>query len=429
MIFLQIHVVRPGDTLYGLSQSYNLPIETIASDNAISDPSRLVVGQALVIRITGSYYWVSPGDSLYIISQRVNVPVDVLAQVNNIQNPNQLPVGLRLYIPPRPKPTKEVAAYIDTQTTRERTGEEVRAVGDQLTYLNIFSYAVDANGNLTPPNDEPAIIAAYERNVAPLMVLTNFADGTFSQEIAAAILNNPSLQDTLLANALSIMEEKGYRGIDFDFEYVGRENREAYNAFIAKAANFFQPNYFVSSALAPKLSTNQVGTLYEGHDYAAHGRVLDFVFLMTYEWGWSGGPPMAVSPLNEVRRVLEYAITQIPRNKIMMGIPLYGYDWTLPYVAGGQWAKVVSPARAVELALQYNARIEYDYTAQAPYFNYWDEQGREHVVWFEDARSIQAKFNLVKSLGIRGFFYWALGTDFPQNWLLIEDNFTVVKHI
>ena len=79
---MQIHVVRSGDTLYGLSQSYNLPIETIVSDNAISDPSRLVVGQALVIRITGSYYWVSPGDSLYIISQRVNVPVDVLIQVN-----------------------------------------------------------------------------------------------------------------------------------------------------------------------------------------------------------------------------------------------------------------------------------------------------------------------------------------------------------
>ena len=426
---MQIHVVRPGDTLYKLSQSYNLPVETIASDNAISDPSRLVVGQALVITITGSYYWVSPGDTLYIISQRVNVPLDVLIQVNNIQNPNQLPVGLRLYIPPRPRPTKEVAAYIDTQTTRERTAEEVRAVGDQLTYLNIFSYAVDANGNLTPPDDEAAIAAAYEHNVAPLMVLTNFADGTFSPDIATAILNNPDIQDTLFANALSIMEQKGYRGIDFDFEYVGGENREAYNAFIAKAADFFQPNYFVSSALAPKLSTDQVGTLYEGHDYAAHGRVLDFVFLMTYEWGWSGGPPMAVSPINEVRRVLEYAITQIPRDKIMMGIPLYGYDWTLPYVPGGQWARVVSPVRAVELALQYNARIEYDYVAQAPYFNYWDEQGRQHVVWFEDARSIQAKFNLVKSLGIRGFFYWALGPDFPQNWLLVEDNFTVVKQV
>ena len=113
----------------------------------------------------------------------------------------------------------------------------------------------------------------------------------------------------------------------------------------------------------------------------------------------------------------------------MMGIPLYGYDWTLPYVSGGQWARVVSPVRAVELALQYNARIEYDYVAQAPYFHYWDEQGREHVVWFEDARSIQAKFNLVKSLGIRGFFYWSVGPDFPQNWLLIEDNFTVVKQV
>ena len=136
---------------------------------------------------------------------------------------------------------------------------------------------------------------------------------------------------------------------------------------------------------------------------------------------------MAVSPIDQVRAVLEYAVTEIPREKIMMGIPLYGYDWILPYVPGGQWAVTISPQEAIELALRYNTNIEYDTTAQAPFFYYTDGQGRYHIVWFEDARSIQAKFNLVKELGIRGFFYWVLGKDFPQNWLLIEGNFTVIK--
>lgn len=169
--------------------------------------------------------------------------------------------------------------------------------------------------------------------------------------------------------------------------------------------------------------------LYEGHDYPAHGRIMDFIFFMTYEWGWSGGPPMAVSPLNQVRRVLDYAISVVPKDKIMMGIPLYGYDWTLPYVPGGRWAKSISSQQAIELAARYGVSINYDHVAQAPFFHYTDEQGNRHEVWFEDARSIQAKFNLVKELGIRGFFYWVLGRDFPQNWLLIQDNFVVRKRV
>jgi len=111
----------------------------------------------------------------------------------------------------------------------------------------------------------------------------------------------------------------------------------------------------------------------------------------------------------------------------MMGMPLYGYDWTLPYVRGGKFAKSFSPLKAVELALRYGVSIKYDKASQAPWFRYTDEQGKQHEVWFEDARSIQAKFDLVKELGIRGFYYWVLGNDFPQNWLLINDNFVVSK--
>ncbi|MNV81424.1 Spore germination protein YaaH [compost metagenome] len=154
---------------------------------------------------------------------------------------------------------------------------------------------------------------------------------------------------------------------------------------------------------------------------------MDFVVIMTYEWGYSAGPPQAVSPIGPVRKVLEYAISEIPPGKIMMGQNLYGYDWTLPFVQGGAYAKAVSPQAAIALAQKYNQAISYDYQAQAPHFNYFDAAGKEHTVWFEDARSIQAKFNLLKELGIRGISYWKLGLPFPQNWLLLSDHFTIVK--
>lgn len=425
---MQIHVVRSGDSLWGIAQAYSTTANKIATANEITDPNRLVIGQALVIPIDGSFYWVQPGDSIYLISSKVNVPVDELIRINNITNPNMITVGTRLYIPPRYKPNKETSSYIDVEITRDDTKDEINKVGDLLTYLNVFSYSVSRDGSLISVDDTAAVQAAKNNNIAPLLVLTNYEDGQFSQELATIILNDQNIQNKLFNNALQVMESKGYRGIDFDFEYLGAKNRVPYNTFIRRAVEFFRPKgYYVSSALAPKIRTNQVGTLYEGHDYASHGEVLDFIFIMTYEWGWSGGPPLPVAPINEVRKVMEYAITQIPRNKIMMGIPLYGYDWTLPYVEGGQWAKVISPQQAIDIARQRGARINYDYSAQSPYFNYYDDEGKQHIVWFEDARSIQAKFNLVKSLGIRGFYYWVLGPEFPQNWLLIEDNFNVVK--
>ena len=427
---MQIHVVRPGDSLWQMSQTYGVPVNQIIEANEIPNPNQLVVGQAIVIPIWGRYHWVRPGESLYAISSLYNVPIAEIVRINRIADPSQIPVGLRLYIPQGPRPVVDVAAYIDPRITRARSAQEVDKVGEHLTFLNIFSYAVNRDGTLTPVEDQPSINAAYRHRVAPLMVITNFENGTFSTELATTILTSEELQDKVLDEAMRIMKQKGYLGLDFDFEYLGAQNRERYNQFLRKARDILKPEgYFISTALAPKLSAEQVGVLYEGHDYEAQGQIVDFIFFMTYEWGWSGGPPMAVSPLNEVRRVMEYAVSAVPRDKIMMGIPLYGYDWTLPYVRGGPFARSISPQQAIQLAVRYNARIEYDPVSQAPHFNYYDEQRRQHEVWFEDARSIQAKFNLVKELGLRGFFYWVLGHEFPQNWLLVEDNFVVRKRV
>lgn len=427
---MQIHVVQTGDTLGRISQGYGVSIDELIHTNKILNPNQLVVGQTIVIPITGRYHWIARGETLYSISRLYNISLNELIRINRISDPNQIPIGLRLYISQLPRTSVDVNAYIDPRMTGTASPQIVNEVGEHLTFLAIFSYAVNRNGTLTPVTDQPSINSAYGDRVVPLMVLTNFEAGTFSQELATTVLTDSNLQDRILDEAIRIMGEKGYRGLDFDFEYLGRENRERYNAFLRKArTRLKEKGYFISSALAPKLSDEQKGVLYEGHDYAAHGTIVDFIFFMTYEWGWSGGSPMAVSPINQVRKVMEYALSVVPRNKIMMGIPLYGYDWTLPYVQGGRWAKSISPQDAIQLAVRYKQSIRYDSVSQAPFFHYTDENGAKHEVWFEDARSIQAKFNLVKELGLRGFFYWVLGNDFPQNWLLIEENFNINKRV
>ena len=149
--------------------------------------------------------------------------------------------------------------------------------------------------------------------------------------------------------------------------------------------------------------------LYEAHDYAAHGEIADFVILMTYEWGYRLGPPQPISPIDQIRRVLDYAVTVIPRNKIMMGFQIYARDWLLPHVQG-QEAETFSVQEALRRAAQYRTAIQYDFNAQSPFYRYVDEQGRRHEVWFEDARSAKAKFDTAVAYGLKGISYWVLGS-------------------
>ncbi len=137
---------------------------------------------------------------------------------------------------------------------------------------------------------------------------------------------------------------------------------------------------------------------------------------------------MAVAPINQVRRVVEYALTEIPAQKIDLGIPNYGYDWPLPYERGVTEAVTIGNVQAVRIAIARGSRIQFDETAQSPYFNYYDrETGVEHEVWFEDVRSLQAKFDLIGEFGLRGCGYWQIMQWFRANWLLLAENFYVRK--
>lgn len=425
-------MVQPGQSLFGIAQAYSTTTERIIEANQIENPQRLVIGQALVIPITGSFYWVQQGDSLSTIAQRFGLNANTLAQINGINANSPLAVGTRLYIPPMQKRNAEVNIYIEPtgNSVSQELLNEARAVGPYLTYLAPFSYEARRDGSLDPLPVEGIPEVAEQAGASLMMVISNLENGQFSGELGRAILQSTAVQDVLLEN---IVEEARRIGsvsdIHFDFEFLPGDQRQAYNNFLRKAVNYLHgEDFLVSTALAPKTSAEQAGQWYEAHDYRAHGEIVDFSVLMTYEWGYSGGPPMPVSPIPQVEEVIQYALTEMPANKIMMGQNLYGYDWTLPFVQGGQYARAVSPQRAIEIAQTNNAVIEYDYTAQAPHFNYVDNEGKAHKVWFEDARSIQAKFNLMKRLNLRGISYWKLGFPFPQNWLLIGENFNVVKH-
>lgn len=369
-----IYVVESGDTLQQISGKTQIPVQKIAADNQLKYTDRLVPGQALLL--------LKPGESGDLA--------------------NGLVRGGYAY------------PFIDPPVLEEA----LPSLGEML----LFSYGFTFQGELVAPQQDDLWIIERTKNAGavPWMVLTPFtSEGAFNNQLIKALVENEQLQERLIIQIIEKMKEKGYEGLDVDFEYILPENRVQYAQFIGRVREHVsRSGYRLTVAVAPKISDRQRGILVEGVDYGLLADYADGVFLMTYEWGYTYGPPMAVAPLDKVREVVEYAISRIPSDKLILGIPNYGYDWMLPYERGITRARTIGCEEAVNLAVENGVSVEYAEVSQSPWFTY-QKNGMEHVVWFEDVRSISAKWNLIREYGLTGARYWNLMRPFRANWLLL----------
>ena len=253
---MQIHVVQKGQSLYGISQAYGLTYQEIAEANEIPDPTRLVVGQALVIPIAGFYHLVRPGQSLTVISELYGMTPDELAKINGISTSQIIYVGQRLYIPPRPKPAIEVLLYVEPRNPVSETMiQEVRNRVSSLTYLAMFSYQANRDGSLkAPPMDNiPSIASAA--GAANAMVVSNLENFQFSGDLAHVLFTNETVQNQLFGNVIQVANEGRFKDIHFDFELLFPEDRELYNNFLRNARDrFHAAGFTISIAVAPKAS-------------------------------------------------------------------------------------------------------------------------------------------------------------------------------
>lgn len=378
---MEIYVVKSGDTVDSIAESHGVTASSVIYNNQLAYPYPLAVGQALLL---------SSGET----------------------SVSSYPAWVNGYAYP----------FIQRSVLNETL--------PYLSSLSVFSYGFTAEGELVPPtiDDTFMIEAALMQGVRPVLTLTPLGpDGNFNNFLITAVVNNQEAKDNLLDNLLTTVQEKNFQGVDIDFEYIRPEDRVPFADFVADVRNFLSPyGYHVSVALAPKTSDTQAGLLYEGKDYVLLGEAADSVLLMTYEWGYTYGPPMAVAPVNQVRRVVEYAVTRIDPAKIDLGIPNYGYDWTLPFVQGTSRATTIGNLEAVRIAIEAGVPIQFDEVAMSPFFQY-EKEGQLHEVWFEDVRSYQAKFSLIPEYGLRGMGYWQIMRFFRPNWLLLADTFQIQK--
>lgn len=240
--FMEIYVVKPGDTVDSIAESYKIPVSSVIYNNQLASPYPLAVGQALLL---------STGETA--------AP--------------SYPAWVGGYAYP----------FIEQSVLDETL--------PYLSSLYVFSYGFTPEGELVPPslNDDFMIRSALAAGVRPVLTLTPFgADGNFNNYLITSVVNNEEARDNLLSNLLSTLQEKGFQGVDIDFEYILPQDRIPFADFVAETRRLLSPyGYHVSIALAPKTSDSQSGLLYEGKDYGLLGEAADSVLLMTYEWGYT----------------------------------------------------------------------------------------------------------------------------------------------
>ena len=371
-------------------------------------------------------YTVKPGDTLFDIAQKNGVTISALVAANQLSDPYKLPVGLALVIPGQS--IRERSIVVNGYAFPGISDIALLGVLQYLTYLSVFSAKTRIDGTITELNDTALIRKCYVNGVAPVLTLTNQREsGGFSGDIAHAVIADEEVKTKLIQNVMEYLDRRNYFGLNIDFEYVREEDRTLYTQFLLDfAAALRRVGYSLSVALAPKISQEQSGLLYTAHDYGAVGSIADKVIIMTYEWGYTYGEPMAVAPIDKVRQVLDYAVMEMPPEKILMGMANYGYSWTLPYKKGTA-ARPLSLSEIPQTAYSQYADIRFDDTAQSPFFRYYDSAGTEHIAWFEDPRSIEAKLKLVSEYGLGGVSYWNINTLYRPNWAVLSGMYGIEK--
>ncbi len=426
---MYVYVVRPRDTLAAIAREFNTNEQELRQLNGLTGTA-LTPGISLLVPGPPStliHHTVGPGESQTIIARLYRIPEIAVAAANGLAPNAQLEIGQILFVPLpiAEKKHADVNGYLIPSGT-EHDSQVVRESGE-LTYVTIFSYRASPAGDIIALPSQQALTEIKARGIAPLLCVTNFDGSNFNTELAHTILSNATLRQKVIAAIHQVLTSQGFRGINIDFEHMQPSDRPLYNEFIRELYQHMNPlGYSVSIAMGPK-TRDEPGAAWMGaFDYKTLGSIVDFIMLMTYEWGWVGGPPMAIAPIDQVRAVLEYATSVIPADKILMGIATYGYDWRIPDTPNNL-ATGVSPNRAQNLAIERGTTVRFDPLSASPTFRYW-VGSQEHEIWYEDPRSIMAKLHLVYEMGLRGISFWVLGQPFPQMWQLVADTF-IVNHV
>jgi len=420
---MTVHVVGTGENLWSISQRYNVSLHTILSVNGLPSTTALVPGLALYLpdnSLPTRAYQIKAGDSLWEIAQRFNSNLSLIRTANPGINIDQLHIGQMIAIP---SPTKLAIRTIGFFVPSGPNLSLLDSISNQLTYVAVVNYAFTNEGYAFSQIDDTAIVTKCKQlNMTPLLMIRNYITSGFSAELAGGVLGNPTHRQNLIASIVNLTISRGFGGVSLDLEFIPPARRNDFTLFLQDLKQQLG-NLLLHVNVHAKTADLPGNRIVGAYDYAAIGKVVDLMAVMTMDYGYPGGPPEPISPYGWVEQVIKYAITQVSPQKLFMALPLYGYDKVVTTNA----TQGLSVLNAQNKAISVREPIQFDETTKSPWFRYWSG-AVEHVVWFEDIRSYLEKYKLLDIYGLAGTTFWQIGLPAPQNWAFLNKDVTIIKN-
>lgn len=425
-IIMDIYVVKPGDTVASIAERFKLPYEKIVHDNNIIPEYGIVNGQIIILAYPKQTYIVKPGDTWKSIASDNGISVIQLLKNNPfLLDRTYLNEGEELIIDYERKENPiEVNAFVFSYIN----DAILKKTLPYLTYITIAGYRITPFSEIEAPNDAFVINTAKEYGVAPIMLLSTVSEqGKGSFGITNKILNDQALQTQLINNILALLREHEFYGINFGFINIIPSDLQNYINFIVRSKEILaKEGYQVQVSLVPKTFGFTEDETLDNTYFQQVGQVADRVILMSYTWASSYIPNFELTTIPFLRRYVQYAITQIPPEKISLGYTRIAYDWELPYVEGESDVTAIANSQALALASQFGMDLGFDEEQVTPYFRYYVD-GIQHFVWFKDARTLDAILDIITEYNLVGISIWNTMDFTPQLWVTINSQYHVVK--
>jgi len=435
------YIVQPGDSLFKISQKFKVSVTDLINWNNLNSTT-IYPGQSLkLFSNSAEFYWVTvkgttvnlrtgPGTNYPVIAkvnqgtslQVVNKSGDWLQVLHN--NSTKAWIAGWLTTTPsrggsRPEPAssgKVILGYYPENYPGDKLAlTSLKNYYQSLTDVAAFAYTLDGSGQISGRHYEEGMNFAKQKGIRTYALVHNCINGKFDQKSVKQLLNSSTARQKAINNILNILQTYGYTGVHLDLENVAPEDRGVLTQFVKEVKEKLSPaGYKVAMAVPAKTSDSPNAAWIGAFDYAALGKLVDEMAIMTYDEHYLGGEPGPVASYPWVEKVIKYATSQVPSSKILLGIATYGYEWG---PNGG--TRALTHSKITSLLAENNLQAVWNSYYQVPHFSY-KKDGNTYQVWYENSHSARIKFNLVDQYNLKGIAIWRLGYEDPEIWQRIN---------
>src|SRR5215208_3101794 len=244
-----------------------------------------------------------------------------------------------------------------------------------------------------------------ERPETPVLPLVqNYRNEQWDGSLLARAVGDEASRQRLVASLVQLVERNGFAGVCIDLEEVPPASQTNLLAFMEELRASFRPRGWTVAQAVPFDNPDW--------DYQAYARAADYLMLMAYDQHWAAGGSGPIAARDWFEQTLARRMKELDPARTIICIGNYGYDWSNRQ---GE-ATELTFQEAVLSARDSEAEIKFDPATRNLYFDYDEDDGSHHTVWFLDAVTAYNQMRLARATRPAGFALWRLGSEDPSLW-------------